>query len=152
MPRFTAGELEVMRILWERGEMKPSEIQAVFSRPIKNAALRSYLTILHQKGHLNRRRKGNAFFYRPKTKREFTFRSLLGDLVNTFCGGSTEALLCHLIETEKISEKELLALRHAARKKSTSKSEGRSESRTLMPSFPAWLVRLSTARPGVCRL
>ena len=128
MPRFTAGELEVMRILWERGEMKPSEIQAVFSRPIKNAALRSYLTILHQKGHLNRRRKGNAFFYRPKTKREFTFRSLLGDLVNTFCGGSTEALRCHLIETEKISEKELLALRHAARKKSTSKSEGRSES------------------------
>ena len=31
MPRFTAGELEVMRILWEHGEMKPAEIQAHFS-------------------------------------------------------------------------------------------------------------------------
>ncbi|MGD0517194.1 MAG: BlaI/MecI/CopY family transcriptional regulator [Thermoguttaceae bacterium] len=129
MPRFTAGELEVMRILWEHGEMKPAEIQTIFSRPIKNAALRSYLTILHAKGHVNRRRKGNAFFYRPKTKRESTFRSLLGDLVDTFCGGSTEALLCQLIAAEKISEKELLALRQMAQAQSTShNSTRRSES------------------------
>jgi len=129
MPRFTAGELEVMRILWEHGEMKPAEIQAIFPRPIKNAALRSFLTILHAKGHLGRRRKGNAFFYRTKTKRESTFHSLLGDLVNTFCGGSTEALLCQLIAREKISEKELLALREMAQGKTTShNSTRRSES------------------------
>jgi BlaI family transcriptional regulator, penicillinase repressor len=125
MPRFTAGELEVMRILWEHGEMKPAEIQAIFPRTIKNAALRSYLSILHAKGHLSRRRKGNAFFYRPKTKRESTFRSLLADLVNTFCGGSTEALLCQLIAKEKISEKELLALREMAQEQSSSQNSTR---------------------------
>jgi BlaI family transcriptional regulator, penicillinase repressor len=129
MPRFTAGELEVMRILWEHGELKPAEIQSQFPRPIKNAALRSYLSILHAKGHVSRRRKGNAFYYRPKTKRESTFRSVLGELINTFCGGSTEALLCHLIAKENLSEKELLDLQQTAKNQTSyHNSPGRGES------------------------
>jgi BlaI family penicillinase repressor len=129
MARFTPGELAVMRILWEHGELKPAEIQRQFPRPIKNAALRSYLSILHAKGHVNRRRKGNAFYYRAKTKRESTFRALLNDLVDTFCDGSTEALLCHLIAKEKLSEKEVLDLQQAAKNQTTAhNSQGRSES------------------------
>ena len=115
MARFTAGEMEVMRILWEHGELKPAEIQKHFLRPIKNAALRSYLTILVEKGHLARRCKGKAFYYRPKTKRESTFRSMLSELVNTFCGGSSEALLCHLLAKEELSQAELLELQRMAR-------------------------------------
>ena len=114
MVRFTAGEMEVMRILWDHGELKPAEIQKQFPRPIKNAALRSYLTILVEKGHLVRRSKGKAFYYRPKTKRESTFRSMLGELVNTFCGGSSEALLCHLLAKEKLSPKDLLEVDNVA--------------------------------------
>jgi predicted transcriptional regulator len=114
MPRFTAGEMEVMRILWKDGELKPAEIQKRFPRPIKNAALRSYLSILHAKRHVARRRRGNAFYYRARTKRESTFRSMLGDLVNTFCEGSTEALLCHLLAAEKLSREELLELQRMA--------------------------------------
>jgi BlaI family transcriptional regulator, penicillinase repressor len=115
MAKFTAGEMEVMRILWERGELKPSEIQKHFPRPIKNAALRSYLTILVEKGHLVRRSRGKAFYYRPKTRRESTFRSMLNELVDTFCGGSSEALLCRLLAEEKLSPDELLDLQRMAR-------------------------------------
>lgn len=115
MAKLTAGELDVMRILWEHGELKPAEIQEHFPRPIKNAALRSYLTILVEKGHLVRRSKGKAFYYRPKTKRESTFRSMLGELINTFCGGSSETLLCHLLAKEKLSPDELLELQRMAR-------------------------------------
>ena len=114
MARFTPGEMDVMRILWEHGELKPSEIQERFGRPIKNSALRSYLSILHAKGHVSRRRRGNAFYYRPKTRRESTFRRMLSDLVNTFCDGSVEALLCHLLAKEKLSEEELLELQRMA--------------------------------------
>ena len=56
MPRFTRGELAVMRLLWKHGEMKPSQIQRLFPEPIKNPALRSYLTILFNKGHVGRRK------------------------------------------------------------------------------------------------
>lgn len=118
MAQFTPGEMEVMRILWEHGELKPAEIQKHFPRPIKNAALRSYLTILVEKGHLSRRSKGKAFYYRSKTKRESTFRSMLGDLVDTFFGGSSEALLCHLLSKEKLSPVELLDLQRMARQQS----------------------------------
>jgi BlaI family transcriptional regulator, penicillinase repressor len=114
MARFTAGEMEVMRILWEHGELKPTEIQRHFPRSIKNAALRSYLTILVEKGHLARRSKGKAFYYRPITKRESTFRTMLGELVNTFCGGASETLLCHLLAKEKISPEELIELQRMA--------------------------------------
>jgi BlaI family penicillinase repressor len=123
MAKFTPGEMEVMRILWQDGELKASEIQERFSRPIKNSALRSYLSILHAKGHLARRRRGNAFYYRPKTKRESTFRSMLSDLVNTFCNGSTEALLCHLLAKENLSQEELLELQRTAQGQSATPQE-----------------------------
>ena len=54
--QFTKGELEIMRILWKYGELKPAEIHERFPRKIKNSSLRSYLAILLQKGHLARRR------------------------------------------------------------------------------------------------
>ena len=114
MPRFTTGELEVMRILWTHGELKPMEIQRHFPRRIKNPALRSYLSILLEKGHVTRRRKGRAFFYKAKTRRESTFRSMLRELVNSCCDGSTEALLCRLIKSENLTEKELLDLKRLA--------------------------------------
>ena len=120
MSKFTEGEMEVMQVLWEHGELKPAEIQKYFPRPIKNAALRSFLTILVEKGHLTRRSKGKAYYYRAKTKRESTFRSMLGDLVDTFCGGSSEALLCHLLAKEKLSPEELLELQRVAQEDSTS--------------------------------
>ena len=63
MPRFTPGELAVMRILWKHGQLKPAEIQKDFPRKIKNPALRSYLAILVQKGHVTRRRKGKAYYH-----------------------------------------------------------------------------------------
>ena len=118
MSTFTPGELSVMRILWEHGEMKPAEIQEKFPRRIKNPALRSYLSILLDKGHVTRRRKGKAYLYRAKTKRRSASRTMLRELINTGFGGSTEALLCHLIKTEKLSEEELLELKRIAETKS----------------------------------
>ena len=125
MARFTPGEMEVMRILWEHGELKPSEIQVQFGRPIKNSALRSYLSILHGKGHVSGRRRGNAFYYRPKTKREKTFRSMLNELVNTFCDGSIEALLCRLLAKENLSQRELLELQRMAQQELASSDSSR---------------------------
>jgi predicted transcriptional regulator len=78
---------------------------------------------LVEKGHLARRSKGKAFYYRPKTKRESTFRTMLGELVNTFCGGSSEALLCHLLAKEKLSSEELLKLQRMVQEQNTEVDE-----------------------------
>lgn len=114
MTQFTAGELEVMRILWEHGPQKPAEILEKFPREIKNPALRSYLSILLEKGHVTRRQKGKAFYYRAKTKQTSAFRAQLKNLVDTYCAGSTESLLMNLIRRENLSEAELLELKRLA--------------------------------------
>ncbi|MEX2287176.1 MAG: BlaI/MecI/CopY family transcriptional regulator [Planctomycetaceae bacterium] len=114
MPKFTPGELNVMRLLWTHGEMKPSEIQRKFPTRIKNPALRSYLSILLEKGHVSRRLVGKAYHYRAVTKRQSAFRSMLREMVETCFDGSTQALMMTLIKSEKLSEKELLELKRMA--------------------------------------
>ncbi|MDB4766102.1 BlaI/MecI/CopY family transcriptional regulator [bacterium] len=114
MPQFTPGELAVMRILWEHGEHKPSEIQDRFPHPIKNPALRSYLKILLEKGHVSRRKVGKAFFYKAVTRQQTAFRSTLSEIVEAYCDGSAKSLIMNLIRNEKLSESELLELKRLA--------------------------------------
>ena len=111
MPRFTQGELEVMRILWDHGKLKPAEIQGRFPRKITNSSLRSYLSILLEKGHLVRRRVGKAYYYRAKTRRNPAFRSMLRELTRVCCDGSVDVLICHLIRSQKLSEEDLIELK-----------------------------------------
>ena len=85
MSKFTPGELNVMRLLWEQGEMKPAEIQELYPDEIKNAALRSYLTILLEKGHVTRRRVGKAFYYKAVTRKQSAFKSTLNNMIETYC-------------------------------------------------------------------
>jgi predicted transcriptional regulator len=114
MARFTAGELKVMQLLWEHGELKPAKLQELYPDPIKNPALRSYLTILVDKGHVVRRKVGKAFLYRSKTPPQRAFTTMLGDLVNTFCAGSVENLVMALVQKEKLSKEDLLQLKQLA--------------------------------------
>ncbi len=113
-PRLTSAELEVMQILWEHGELKPAEIQGRFPRSIKNPALRSILAILVEKGHVARRKQGKAFFYKAKTRRQIVFRSMMREVADIFCQGSSEALLMNLIKSQKLSDKQLLELKRMA--------------------------------------
>lgn len=114
MPRFTPGELNVMRLLWQHGELKPGQIQELYPEPIKNPALRSYLKILVDKGHVKRRRAGKAYLYRAVTPQRSAFGATLRELIDTYCQGSPRALLLNLIRREKLSAAELVELKQIA--------------------------------------
>lgn len=129
MARFTPGELNVMRLLWEHGELKPSQIQGLFPEPIKNPALRSYLTILVEKQHIVRRKVGKAYFYKAVTPKQSAFRSTLRDLIDSYCSGSTQALLLNLIRSEKLSEAELMELKRLADGEQSSPAPRREKSK-----------------------
>ncbi|WP_165227816.1 BlaI/MecI/CopY family transcriptional regulator [Aquisphaera insulae] len=125
MPRFTPGELKVMRLLWEHGEMKPAELQGRFPEPIKNPALRSYLTILVEKGHVTRKKVGKAYVYRAATRPRSALRTMLDELVDAYCGGSARALVMNLIRSEKLSAEELLELKRLADEEGDSSTSNR---------------------------
>jgi predicted transcriptional regulator len=114
MSKFTDVELDVMHILWEHGELKPGEIIEHFPRPVQNSAMRSFLNVLVHKGHVSRRRVGKAFYYKAQTQPEPTLNSLLRRTIDVFFSGSTQALLCRLIRSEKLTEEQLLELKRLA--------------------------------------
>jgi BlaI family transcriptional regulator, penicillinase repressor len=114
MSRFTPGELKVMRLLWEHGELKPGELQDQFPEPIKNPALRSYLTTLLEKGHVTRCRVGKAYYYKAVTRSRSAFRTMLGELVEAYCGGSVQALVMNIIKSERLSAEDLIELKRLA--------------------------------------
>jgi predicted transcriptional regulator len=103
-----------MRLLWAHGELKPAELQRLLPEPIKNPALRSYLTILLEKGHVSRRRVGKAYYYRAVTERRSAFGTMLDELVDAYCGGSLQSLVMNIISSEKLSEDDLIALKRLA--------------------------------------
>ncbi len=114
MASFTSGELKVMRLLWKHGELKPAELQERFPEPIENSAVRSYLSILIEKGHVTRRRVGKAYYYKALTRSRSAFRKTLQELVETYCNGSVQALVMNIIRLEKLSEDDLVALKRLA--------------------------------------
>ena len=117
MSSFTAGESEMMRILWDYGEQKPSEIQDKHPRRIKNAALRFQLKILLEKGHVARRKIGKAYYYKAVTQRRGAFKKMVRRVAEIYCQGSTAGLIAELIRSEKLSEEEIRVLRQLAEDK-----------------------------------
>jgi BlaI family transcriptional regulator, penicillinase repressor len=108
------NELEVLRILWERGELKPAEIQSHFSWHIENATLRSVLVNLVEKKHVSRKLQGKAFFYAARVPKATLLQNLLQHLARVFAGGSNRELVAQLVETADLNPADLMLLRQTA--------------------------------------
>ena len=121
MPSFTSTELEVMKILWEHGELKPAQIQERYSRPIKNAALRFQLKVLLEKGHITRKKIGKAYYYEALTPRNSSFKKMVQRMAGVYFKGSTAGFIAELIKSEKLSSEELLELKELAENRSVEK-------------------------------
>ncbi len=117
MQDLNLNELEVLRVLWERGSPKPAEIQEYFSWPIENATLRSVLRGLVDKGHATRAKNGKAFYYSAKAPRGGLLSTMARRMAEVFTGGSTADLIAQLIEAERLSPAEIEELRRIAEAK-----------------------------------
>jgi len=127
MASFNPNELEIMKVLWEEGSLKPSEIQERLSQPVKNSALRWQLAALMEKGYVTRRKKGKAYYYRATTPRRSVLKRLTRSMAEIFSGGSAVALVGEMLDSEeKLSEEDIRELRRIAERKGPSpKTSGR---------------------------
>jgi BlaI family transcriptional regulator, penicillinase repressor len=108
------NELEALRILWEKGALKPADIQAQFSWPMENATLRSVLVNLVEKEHVTRKLQGKAFFYAAAVPKATMLQKLVRHLAQVFAGGSHQDLVAQLVETGDIKPADLQAIRETA--------------------------------------
>lgn len=111
---LNSNELEALRILWENGALKPAQIQSRFSWPIENATLRSVLVNLVEKGHINRRLQGKAFYYEARVAKASLLQTMMRNMARIFAGGSSQELVAQLVETGDIKPADLKLLRQTA--------------------------------------
>ena len=109
----TAGELEILKVLWDRG---PSTVRDVMQalheeRPRAYTSVMSLLNVMTDKGLVVREPEGRAFVYRPKAQRERTLRRMVGDLLGRAFEGSAHELVAHLLDQKKPSATELEEIR-----------------------------------------
>ena len=114
----TAGELEVLKVLWDRGPSTVRDVMDVLnaSRPRAYTSVMSLLNVMTDKGLLVRVPQGRAFVYKPKTDRSRTLRRMVGDLVGRAFEGSATQLVAHLLDQTRPTEEELVAIRRTIEK------------------------------------
>jgi predicted transcriptional regulator len=91
-------EREVMEILHRRGAATAAEVRDELDDPPTDAAVRSILRILGEKGHVTFAFDGPRYLYRPRVAREAASRSALETLLSTFFDGSAESAMAALLE------------------------------------------------------
>ena len=102
-------ERQIMDVVYERGEPSVNEIQELLPDPPSHTAVRTFLRILEEKGHVKRRKDGRQFLYSPKQARKRAGLSAMQRVIRTFFDGSLEkAIGAHLADPKaRLSAKEL---------------------------------------------
>ena len=109
----TSGELEVLKVLWQRGPSTVRDVLEVLneSRPRAYTSVMSLMNVMTDKGQLTRREQGRAFIYEPAADRETTLGSMVADLLGRAFEGSASQLVAHLLEETKPNSGELDEIR-----------------------------------------
>jgi predicted transcriptional regulator len=91
-------EREAMEIVHRLGRATAAEVREEMEDPPTDAAVRSTLRILVNKGHLEFEHDGPRYVYSPTLSARTARRSVLEKVVQTFFDGSTEGVMATLLE------------------------------------------------------
>lgn len=109
----TDGELEILRVLWDRGPASLSEICETLraERDVATTTVATMLRIMHDKGLVRRKRATRGHQWAAAVTHTAAARSMVGKLVDNVFDGSAGLLVAHLVEGGKLSDAEIDELR-----------------------------------------
>jgi len=111
-PEPTERELEILKVLWERGEASVREVYEAL-RPrlgIAQNTVQAFLRIMEEKQLVAHRQEGRTFIYRPLADREQTHRRLVGRLLDQAFDGAIDRLVHSAFAVRQPSQTELAEL------------------------------------------
>lgn len=119
LPKPTEVELELLRVLWDKGEATVRELYEVVSeqRPLGYTSVLKMLQIMTEKGLVERTEAGKAHIYRAAATQEETQNQLLRDLSERLFSGSAAQLAMHALAMEPTSAEEIDEIRKIIRQK-----------------------------------
>lgn len=112
-PALSEAQLEIMRIVWPRGETTVTAVwQAIAAR--RGVARNTVLTVmdrLEKRGWLRKRRVANTDLYRATVSERATLGDFAKRFVDTVFGGSAESLVMALLDGRGVSAAEVGRIR-----------------------------------------
>ncbi|MBS0362684.1 MAG: BlaI/MecI/CopY family transcriptional regulator [Proteobacteria bacterium] len=126
--RPTATELDILRILWDRGPSTVRDVHEAISavRPIGYTGVLKFLQIMAGKGSVTRDETERAHVYAAAEPPEETKRKVAGDLMRKVFAGSASQLVLHALQDQPASQEDIAEIRamldaYEAQKKATTK-------------------------------
>lgn len=112
-PALSKAEMEVARIVWERGKATVREVCEALStsRDVEYKTIQTFLRRLELKGFLKAQRIDRSIVYSPRTRPQKVIRDAVADFVNRLFGGDALPLLEHVIQEQGLTPDELRQLR-----------------------------------------
>ncbi len=111
--RLSHAQIEIMNVLWHRGEATVTEVWNELStrRPIARNTVQTMLTRLEGRGWLQHAAKGNHFLYSPTVPRASAVREIVTTLVDSAFAGSAERMVMALLDGRSFTPAEAERIR-----------------------------------------
>ena len=106
---FTNGELEIMKVVWDKDKTTVAEVTEVLSkiRPRRYVTILTMMRRMEEKGFLTHKIDGRTYVYSPTLSEKKARAGILKKLTKELFNGSKELLLVSLFDSEKIGTKEI---------------------------------------------
>ncbi len=111
-------EADVLGVVWEKGQATVQEVKDALEprRALAYTTVMTVMSRLAEKGILERRKEGRAYYYTPAATQQKVAGSLLQSLVRRLYDGATGKAIAQLLETdENVDDAELERLERLIR-------------------------------------
>ena len=112
-PTPTDRELEILKILWHRGEASVREVyedMRAADLPIVQNTVQAFLRTMEDKGLVRHRTEGRTFIYKPVPRRDETKRRMLSRVLHRVFDGAIDQLVQSALSLRQPTPEELARL------------------------------------------
>jgi BlaI family penicillinase repressor len=113
--KLSPANLEIMKVVWEKGEVTINDVMEIINANRKNKIRRTTVQVqmnrLEDYGWLKHTESGRTFVYSAVVEKQKTRREILEDIKNRVFGGSRAELVKCLVEDNDVTPEEIDELR-----------------------------------------
>lgn len=113
--KLSPANLEIMKIIWDQGDVTVSDVVEAINAGRKDSVRRTTIQVqmgrLEEYGWLTHRQEGRTFHYSAIVPQGKTTKDILDDVKNRVFGGSRADLVRCLIEDEDLTLEEIAEMR-----------------------------------------
>ncbi len=109
----TESEMEILQVLWEKGDSTVREIHNILSQTKETGYTTTLklMQIMNEKGLLNRNDDSKIHIYTSAVKKESIQKQAVNKMINGLFKGSSAKLVMHALGNNRASKEEILEIK-----------------------------------------